>query len=451
MSTPTDLRKNELGKKWEGRVVDEKFPLRQWLGGSDQSAVFLSERRNGRLQRIAVKLIPSAGLDEDAQLSRWSDAAKLSHPHLIRLFESGRCTIDGTRFLYIVMEYAEENLAEILPLRPLSPAEASEMLRPAAEALGALHRAGFVHGRIMPSNIMAVGNQLKISADGLRKIWEPPVPHAAGNYDAPEVATVGLSTAADIWSLGMTLVAVLTQTEPKPATDSARQVSVPNTIPQPFRRIALQCLQVDPKLRCTVGEILSQLQPPDATPPNKRVEAHIPHAQIRHVGSKRWVFVAIIAAVLVLAIWLGGKALRGSRGSTPATQSGDQPAPTEAPAAQAPAPFSAKQAPEKKIPAPGSGVAHQVIPEVSRNALNTITGHLKVGVKVEVDAAGNVTDARLISPGPSKYFAAKALAAAHDWKFTPPQAGGRAVASEWLLRFQFSRASIQVFPTRSKP
>lgn len=443
MSTPTDLRKNELGKKWEGRVVDEKFPLRQWLGGSDHSAVFLSER-NGRSQRIVIKLIPSAGLDEDAQLSRWTDAAKLSHPHLIRLFESGRCTIDGTRFLYIVMEYAEENLAEILPLRPLSPAEASEMLRPAAEALGALHRAGFVHGRIMPSNIMAVGNQLKISADGLRKIWEPPVPHAAGAYDAPEVATVGLSTAADIWSLGMTLVAVLTQTEPKPATDGARQVSVPNTIPQPFRGIALQCLQVDPKLRCTVGEILSRLQPPDATPPKKAVEAHI-----RPVGSKRWVFVAIIAAVLVLAIWLGGKALRGSRGPTPATQSGDQPAPTETPAAQAPAPFSAKQAPEQKIR--GGGVPHQVIPEVSRNALNTIRGHLKVGVKVEVDAAGNVTNARLVSPGPSKYFAAKALAAAHDWKFTPPQAGGRAVASEWLLRFQFSRASIQVFPTQSKP
>ena len=71
------------------------------------------------------------------------------------------------RLLYIVMEYAEENLAEILPLRPLAAAEASEMLRPTAGTLAYLHQSGLAHGRIRPSNIMAVDNQLKISADGL--------------------------------------------------------------------------------------------------------------------------------------------------------------------------------------------------------------------------------------------------------------------------------------------
>src|ERR1700691_5397759 len=95
-------------KQWEGRVVDEKFPLRQWLGGSERSAVFLTERDDGR-QKAAIKLIPAQDLDEEAKLSRWADAAKFSNPHVIRLFESGKCELDGTKFLYVVMEYADES------------------------------------------------------------------------------------------------------------------------------------------------------------------------------------------------------------------------------------------------------------------------------------------------------------------------------------------------------
>jgi len=72
-------------------------------------------------------------------------------------------------------------------------------------------------------------------------------------------------------------------------------------------------------------------------------------------------------------------------------------------------------------------------------------------VRVSVDAAGNVSEAKLLSPGPSKYFAGKALAAAGRWKFNPPQVDGQAAASEWVLRFQFSRTSIQVFPAETKP
>src|SRR5258708_13789507 len=231
----------ELGKNWIGKVVDDKFPLRQWLAGSEHSAVFLTERAGGA-RKAAIKLIPAQGLDGDAQLSLWTSIAKLSHPHLIQLFECGRCQIEGTRLLYAVMESADENLAEILPVRPLTPAEASEMLPPAAEALGFLHRAGFVHGRVKPSNITAVDNQLKLSTDSLRKIGEVGGARAASAYDAPEVATAGLSPAADVWSLGMTLVAVMTQKEPKPQSVSG-SVAVPNPIPQPLREIARQGVQ----------------------------------------------------------------------------------------------------------------------------------------------------------------------------------------------------------------
>lgn len=151
-----------------------KFRLGRWLGSSDHSAVFFTELTEKPTQKpaAAVKLISAENLDEVAQLSRWASAARLSHPHLLRLFEYGRCQIDDTRLLYVVMEYAEENLAEVLPLRPLSASEAADMLRPTAEALAYLHQAGFAHSRIKPSNIMAVDNRLKISADGLQKTGE---------------------------------------------------------------------------------------------------------------------------------------------------------------------------------------------------------------------------------------------------------------------------------------
>jgi TonB family protein len=95
-------------------------------------------------------------------------------------------------------------------------------------------------------------------------------------------------------------------------------------------------------------------------------------------------------------------------------------------------------------------VLHQVLPEISRSAQNTIQGRVKVVVRVTVDASGNVSQATLTSAGPSKYFANKAVAAARQWKFKSPQENGQPKASEWSLRFQFGRSSTQVFPTEAK-
>ena len=335
MSTLTELRKN-----LEDRVVDENFPLRQWLGGSDHSVVFLTERPGFGSQKAVIKLIPAQGLDEDAQLSRWASAAKLSHLHLIRLFERGRCQIDGTRFLYVVMEYAEENLAEILPLRPLSPQEVSEMLPPTAEGLAYLHRSGLVHGRIRPSNIMAVDNQLKISADGLGKTGEQIPGRSPSAYDAPEVASGGLSPASDVWSLGVTLVAILTQNEPKLKNLDQRHTAVPEMIPQPFREIALHCLQVDPQRRCTLADILSDLHTPtlQVKPPGvaKTGEAKMGEGHLPQPRPRRWIIVPIVVAALFLVVWVGSKFM-AHQSAVPATETHTaSPPPADTSAAQSP-------------------------------------------------------------------------------------------------------------------
>ncbi|MFZ0320844.1 MAG: protein kinase, partial [Candidatus Sulfotelmatobacter sp.] len=225
------------GKTWEGRSVDGKFPLRQWLGSSDRSLVFLTERSGNGAQKAAIKLIPAEvfsadNIDQAAQLSRWANTSKLSHPHLIRLFENGRGQIDGNNFLYVVMEYAEENLAQILPQRSLSPEEVKEMLPAVAEALAYLHQAGLAHGHIKPSNIMAVDDQLKISSDSLRKSGERDK-QAPSAYLAPEAVATGPTPEADVWSFGAMLIAVLTQHVPNLEKRNGAEVAIPY-IPQPF-------------------------------------------------------------------------------------------------------------------------------------------------------------------------------------------------------------------------
>ena len=454
MSTPIELWKN-----WEGRVVDGKFTLRRWLGGSDHSAVFLTERGGRQAQKAAIKLISAGNPDASAQLSGWGDAAKLSHPHLIRLFECGRGQIDDTRLLYVVMEYAEENLAEILPLRALSAGEAAEMLRPAAEALASLHRSGFVNSRIRPSNIMAVQDQLKISADAVCRTGERRAARPRSAYDAPEMTTAGPSPAADIWSLGATLVAVMTQKEPN-ATNIAREnisreaVAVPETIPQPIRDIARQCLQIDPKQRCTASDILARLQPRAAR--TQALPAPVPAAKkLVETRSSRdrpklWIVASIAVVAILLIAWVGSKFV-SHQPSVPAAETNSA-SPANVPATQspAPAPFSEKEKPAQKGIVRGS-VRQQVTPDVSRNAQNTIEGRLRVAVEVSVDASGNVSEARFVSPGPSVYFANRALAAARGWKFNPPQVNGQAAASVWVLHFQFRRTSIEVSPAEKNP
>ena len=61
-----------IREDWEGRSVDGKFALLEWLGGSAESGVFLTVL--GGVQRAVIKLIPAEGVDTDAFLAQWEMA-----------------------------------------------------------------------------------------------------------------------------------------------------------------------------------------------------------------------------------------------------------------------------------------------------------------------------------------------------------------------------------------
>jgi TonB family protein len=263
---------SDTWREWEGQVIDGAFQLRRHLGGSDHSVVFLTERGETK-QKAAIKFVQAGAAGAEAQLSRWKQIAQLSHPNLIRLFETGRCQLAGMNLLYVVMEYADENLAQFLPHRPLAVAETRDMLEPFLDTLKYLHSQNFVHGRIQPGNILAIDDQLKLSSDTIGRAGEPRAKvEKPDAYSPPDAATRPLSPSDDVWSLGITLVEALTQHAPTAeelASPSSQQdePQMSAALPEPFLDIARHSLRRDPQRRWTIAEIAVRLNPQAAPPP----------------------------------------------------------------------------------------------------------------------------------------------------------------------------------------
>ena len=308
----TDVWKAEGWRSFEGRLVDGKFTLRRLLGGSDHSAVFLTERQSA--QKAAIKLMAVNPNDAEHQLANWRKAAQLSHPHLLTLFESGRCTMDGTLYLYLVMECADEDLSQILPHRALTPSEAADLLPPLLDALSYLHAKKLAIGRLKPSNVLAVGDHMKLATDYVAQSTEMnPDTTRRDVYDPPEAAAGILSPAGDMWSMGVTLVAALTQNVPFSGELSMRDPVAPEKMPEPFRGIVRECLHLDPKRRCTVADVQTRLQPAARVVPASPEPMAVPAPPMKR-GK-------LIAAVLAIAVVLGIIALflRGKNAPTPST------------------------------------------------------------------------------------------------------------------------------------
>ena len=248
-------------KQYEGQVINNAFPLLRHLGGADQSVVFLTNLAGPQSSNAAIKLIPE-GPSGDLQLSLWRRAAKLTHPNVLRLYQGGRCRLANMDLLYVVMEYAEEDLSQVLPQRPLTPAEARDMLGPVLDALSDLHSQGLVHSHLKPSNILATADQVKLSSDRLTLVDASRIsPGKLDLYDAPESANQPLTPACDVWSLAMSMVEVLTQHPPQWQPGGPADPLIPKTLPRPFLDIAENSLRQNPAHRWTLAQIRACLNP----------------------------------------------------------------------------------------------------------------------------------------------------------------------------------------------
>ncbi len=241
---------SEGWRQWQGRTVNNQYPLQAFLGGSDHSAVFLTVAPDGT--KAAIKLTAPAASLFDAQITRWREISDLDDPRLIRILDSGKCDLDGVRMLYVVMEYADENLGQVLADRALTAEEARATMPSVLESLDFAHGRGFIHNRIKPTNILAIGDRVKLSSDSLLRQGEQVDSSVASVYDPPEAGKVAPSVATDVWQFGVTLVEALTQRRPGPGQSGQ---SLSESVPETFRELVRNCLALDPARRSTVGQL----------------------------------------------------------------------------------------------------------------------------------------------------------------------------------------------------
>jgi len=419
---------------WQGRVIGNRYRLGRRIGESDDSAVFATTRNQ---TEVAIKLEIADPAELEKLLGRWRRAAGLSHPHLLRIYEVGEDRTGDAAVCYVVTELAEENLAQILPQRGLSAAEAKEMLQQILDGLTYLQENRFAHTSLKPGNILALGDHIKLSGEDVVEIGSELLNRKQTGYDAPEGGPA--STAQEVWSLGVTLYECMTQQLPAAAGDD-----VPNTamrLPSPFQEIVEHCLIKDPTKRWSVSEVSRALLPSAET---VRSSLHAPKDSIQKKPPVKLLTIAMAALFLIVVALI---AFRNKTGA-PAPSSSPQnaansptvPQPTEA------VPKVPAEVTKETASAGGhtsGSVLHEAEPSVSASARHTIQGTVRVRVRVDADAEGKVIKTRLLSAGPSAYFARIAEQAASRWTFTPPQAEGKNVASAWTIQFEFRRSGTQ--------
>lgn len=146
-----------------GDVLDGRLRIRHLLGTGAECDVFAAWDIV-RSEVVALKIVRRPNLD-DAIARLRAEAlplAEVRHPHLVRLFDAGvaeaRC--------YLILEALDPEpwSSRILRARP-SPARVVEVISEVADALEALHRAGWVHGDVKTENVLFRSDERAVLTD----------------------------------------------------------------------------------------------------------------------------------------------------------------------------------------------------------------------------------------------------------------------------------------------
>ncbi|MEU8761875.1 Stk1 family PASTA domain-containing Ser/Thr kinase [Streptomyces sp. NPDC048659] len=205
-----------------GRLLDGRYRVDARIAVGGMATVYRAV--DTRLDRVLALKVMHPDLATDAAfverfMREAKSVARLAHPNVVGVFDQGA---DGA-YVYLAMEYVSGcTLRDVLRERgALSPRAALDILEPVLAALGAAHRAGFVHRDMKPENVL-------IGDDGRVKVADFGLVRAVGSatdttgavlgtvsYLAPEQIEHGTAdTRADVYACGVVLYETLTGAKP---------------------------------------------------------------------------------------------------------------------------------------------------------------------------------------------------------------------------------------------
>ncbi|WP_093801250.1 Stk1 family PASTA domain-containing Ser/Thr kinase [Streptomyces sp. Wb2n-11] len=213
-----------------GHVLDGRYRVDARIAVGGMATVYRAV--DTRLDRVlALKVMHPALAADDSFVDRFireaKSVARLAHPNVVGVFDQGT---DGG-YVYLAMEYvAGCTLRDVLRERgALQPRAALDILEPVLAALGAAHRAGFVHRDMKPENVL-IGDdgRVKVADFGLVRAVDT-VTSTTGSvlgtvsYLAPEQIEHGTAdTRADVYACGVVLYEMLTGAKPHSGSTPAQ-------------------------------------------------------------------------------------------------------------------------------------------------------------------------------------------------------------------------------------
>jgi serine/threonine protein kinase len=205
-------------------AVADRYTVERELARGGMATVYLARDREGR--QVAIKVMHPGvadALGAERFLREIAIAGAMAHPGIVPLHDSGA----AGGLLYYVMPYVEgESLGERLQReRRLPLAEALQITRDVAAALGYAHARGVLHRDVKPENILLAGGRAMVADFGLaraigaadyEKLTQTGVIVGTAFYLSPEqlLEDRNLDQRADIYSLGCILYEMLTGAPP---------------------------------------------------------------------------------------------------------------------------------------------------------------------------------------------------------------------------------------------
>lgn len=312
-------------------AVGEGFLVEELLGRGGFADVFAATDVALR-RRVAIKTLRPDMVVTEELLARFEREARavgaLRHPNIVPIFSVGRRA--GVAYFVMPLIEGESLRARLTREGRLPVREARRILRDAAAALEAAHRAGLVHRDVKPDNILLEGEERRVQLTdfGIARAMAEDDARLTGSrffvgtpeYTSPEQASGGTVDArSDLYALGVVGYQVLAGRLPFDGDSAqvlfARHIAAAapplrdarRDCPEDLATVVHRCLEKEPERRpASAGAVAEALDHPDdvvrrATPPAS--------ARPAAAGSRRLVLgaAALASAVIALELLLVGR------------------------------------------------------------------------------------------------------------------------------------------------